>query len=575
MKKIGKYKILGIIGKGGMGIVYKGLDPDIEREVAIKTIRVDTLMEGMKKEELLTRVIREAKAAGRLTHPNIITIYDVVRDKDLTYIVMQYVDGSSLQSRVESGKSYSPREIIDILKPVADALDFAHRGGIVHRDIKPANILLDGAGKPFLADFGVARIETSTMTQAGTTVGTLSYMSPEQIKGQTVDKRSDIFALGVILYELLTGKKPFSGDNMSTIVYRIVHEEPERVTDINKDLPPAYESVIRRALAKNPDDRYQSCRGLITDLEDPGRMAEATLAFDFKEKGERAARPKRRKLAFGLGSLALALVIAGGTFLFLSGRSGKKGGLDQNIETIEREGLDPATRSALPPGGVPEGPKDPTGELQAGLRESFDKKEYAEAVRQAEEILRLDGDNATAKEYLEKAKAGMIASQVAPLIQSGISNYNSSNYSQCIAEMEKALKIDRSNRDAQKYILLAETGLAKPEINALVENHCVAEENKDLLTVLSHLDGPALAEAQQAEYMLFFNGYDGIKSIVSKVSINLSDRSSATVSFSQLLTAVYKKTGQRKIVFEGRKNWQLKRQGNDWKIYDIQSDSGA
>jgi len=210
MKKIGKYEILGTLGKGGMGIVYKALDPDIEREVAIKTLRFDTLSESMEKEELLTRVIREAKAAGRLNHPGIITIYDVVRDEDLTYIVMQYVDGPSLQALIDSGKSFSPQETIDILKPVSDALDFAHQGGIVHRDIKPANILIDKSGQPFLADFGVARIETSTLTMAGTTVGTLSYMSPEQVKGQTVDKRSDIFALGVILYELLTGKKPFS-----------------------------------------------------------------------------------------------------------------------------------------------------------------------------------------------------------------------------------------------------------------------------------------------------------------------------------------------------------------------------
>ena len=176
MKKIGKYEILGILGRGGMGIVHKALDPDIEREVAIKTIRFDTLTEGLEKEEQLNRVIREAKAAGRLNHPNIITIYDVGRDKDLTYIVMQYVDGQSLQNLIDSGKSFSPQEIIDTLKPVSEALDFAHQGGIVHRDIKPANILIDKSGQPFLADFGVARIETSTLTIAGTTVGTLGYM---------------------------------------------------------------------------------------------------------------------------------------------------------------------------------------------------------------------------------------------------------------------------------------------------------------------------------------------------------------------------------------------------------------
>ncbi|MDH4272515.1 MAG: serine/threonine protein kinase [Candidatus Aminicenantes bacterium] len=567
MKKIGKYKILGILGKGGMGIVYKGLDPDIEREVAIKTIRFDTLTDGMEKEELLTRVIREAKAAGRLNHPNIITIYDVARDKDLTYIVMQYIDGSNLQALIESGKAISPQEIIDILKPVADALDFAHRGGIVHRDIKPANIMIDNTGKPFLADFGVARIETSTMTQAGTTVGTLSYMSPEQVKGQTVDKRSDIFALGVILYELLTGKKPFGGDNMSTIVYRIVHEEPERITEINKDLPPAYESVVRRALAKNPEDRYQSCRELIADLEDPGRMAEATLAYDFK--GEGAGRPKKRKLAFVLAGALALIVVAGGIFLLLSGGAGKNPGLAQDLETIKKEGLNPATRSASTPGGMPVSPTGPSDETLVRLRENFENQDYSEAVRLAEEVLGQDGENAIAKDILNKAKAEIVAAQVAPLLQSGIAGYNHGQYAQCIADMEKVLKIDKDNKDAQKYIFQADSALAKPEINALIERHRVAEENKDLLTVLNHMDSPTLAESQQAEYKMFFNGYDGIKSIISKVSINFSGRSSATASFSQLLTAVYKKTGQRKIVFEGQKTWQMKKQGRDWKISAI------
>ena len=569
MKKIGKYEILGTLGKGGMGIVYKALDPDIEREVAIKTIRFDTLTEGMEKEELLTRVIREAKAAGRLNHPNIITIYDVVRDKDLTYIVMQYVDGPSLQTMIDSGKPFSPQEIIDTLKPVSDALDFAHQGGIVHRDIKPANILIDKSGQPFLADFGVARIETSTLTQAGTTVGTLSYMSPEQVKGQTVDKRSDIFALGVILYELLTGKKPFGGDNMSTIVYRIVNEEPQRVTEINKELHGGYESVVRRALAKNPEDRYQSCREMITDLENPSRMAEATLAYEFgKEAGE---EPKKRKITFVLaGAAALVAIFAGGAYLLFSGRSGNPSDLAENLETIKKQGLSPVTRSAGPAAGMSAALTAPIDEGLAKLRESFDGKAYQETVRLADEILARDPANAPAQEYLKKARAEILASQVAPLLQSGISSYAGGSYAQCVMDMERVLKIDKDNKDAQKYLFQAGTALAKPEITALIERHRVAEENKDLLTVLSLFDSPALADSLQTEYKLLFNGYDGIKSIISKVSLSFSSRSSATAAYSQLLTAVYKKTGQKKIVFEGQKTWQLRRQGKDWKISAVQ-----
>jgi len=569
MNKIGKYKILGTLGKGGMGIVYKGLDPDIEREVAIKTIRFDTLTEGVEKEEMLTRVIREAKAAGRLNHPNIITIYDVVRDNDLTYIVMQYVDGPSLQAMIDSGKSFSPQEIIETLKPIAEALDFAHGGGIIHRDIKPANILIDRSGQPFLADFGVARIETSTLTQAGTTVGTLSYMSPEQVKGETVDKRSDIFALGVILYELLAGKKPFGGDNMSTIVYRIVNEEPRRITEINKDLHGGYESVVRRALAKNPEDRYQRCREMIADLENPSRLAEATMEYEFGR--EDGGGPKKRKMRYiQAGAAALVVVCAAGAYLLFSGRSGKPSDLARGMQSIKKEGLSPVTRSANPADGTSSPLAGPNDASLAKLQETFDGKAFQETVRLADEILVRDPANAPAKEYLSKAKAEILASQVAPLLQSGMAGYSGGNYAQCLTDMEKVLKIDKDNKEARRYLFQAETAMAKPEIAALIERHRVAEENKDLVTVLSYFGSAALADSLQAEYRLLFNGYDDIKSNISKVSLSFSSRSNATAVYSKLLTAVYKKTGQRKVLFEGRKTWQLQRQGKDWKISAVQ-----
>jgi tetratricopeptide (TPR) repeat protein len=268
------------------------------------------------------------------------------------------------------------------------------------------------------------------------------------------------------------------------------------------------------------------------------------------------------------GALGL-IVVGGGIFLLLSGGAGKKTGLAQGLETIEKEGLSPATRSASAPGGMPVSPAGPSDETLARLRESFESQDYPEAVRLAEEILGQDWENTVAKDILNKAKAEITAVQVAPFLQSGIAGYNSGQYAQCIADMEKVLKIDKDNKDAQKYIFQADSALAKPEISALIERHRVAEENKDLLTVLSHLDSATLAEPQQAEYKMFFNGYDGIKSIISKVSITFSSRSSATVSFSQLLTAVYKKSGQRKIVFEGQKTWQMKKQGRDWKISAI------
>lgn len=565
MKKIGKYKILGIIGKGGMGIVYKALDPDIEREVAIKTIRFDTLIEGMEKEEMVTRVIREAKAAGRLNHPNIITIYDVIREKDLTYIVMQYVDGQSLQALIESAKAFSPPEIIAILKPVASALDYAHQNGIIHRDIKPANILIDKNEQPFLADFGVARIETSTLTQAGTTVGTLSYMSPEQVKGETVDSRSDIFALGVILYELLTGKKPFAGDNLSTIVYKIVHEAPQRISDINKDLPPGYDSVIQRALAKNREDRYETCQEMMIDLENPSRLAEQTLAYETRLETLAAGGGRKKKRGLALATAALGLVVAAGAlYLIFSPKSGTPPPLSNSMAELKKEGVSPVTRSGSPAAGVITSPNDSLVKLKA----SFDGKNYDETVRLAEDILNRMPADSTAQDYLKKARAEKLAVEIAPLLKSGIASFNSGNSSQCVLQMEKVLKLDKENKEAQKYLFMADEVLAKRDIEQLIESHRVAEENKDMATVLSLIGLPELVRQKQTDYQMLFNYYDRIKYKISITSITYLGRWNATASFSYLQTRVYKKDGKT-MSSEGTRTWQLKKQGSSWKITGI------
>jgi len=548
-----------------MGIVYKALDPDIERDVAIKTIRFDTLTDGTAKDDLMARFIREARAAGKLAHPNIITVYDVGREKDVTYIVMQYIEGQSLQALIDSGKRFSSQEIIEIMRPIGHSLDYAHANGIIHRDIKPANIMIDASGKPFLADFGVARIETSTMTQAGTTVGTLSYMSPEQVQGQTVDGRADIFALGVILYELLSGKKPFLGDNISTIVYKIVHEEPRRITEVNQDLPGGYELVIKKALAKNPEERYQTCQEMVSDLENSEKILEQTLAYE-TEKAKVTSSEAKRKLGFVLALAFFGMaVVAGGAYLILSPKSKKPVQISQNLETLKKEGVSPVTRSAGPAAG-------PAAVNDDGLdkvKQAFESKNYEETSRLAEAILAGQPTNLPAQDYLKRARAEILAGQVAVMVQSGIASYNAGNYGQCVQDMEKALKLNRDEKEAQKYLFLADTALSKKEVLALIERQRVAEENKDLLAVLSPVGSPSLANQLQSEYKLLFNGYDEIKSSISNISINFSSRSEARASFSHLLTAVYRKDGKKKIVFEGLKNWQLKKEGRTWKLRGI------
>lgn len=569
MDRIGKYKILGILGKGGMGIVYKGLDPDIEREVAIKTIRFDTFLDGPAKEEMLNRVIREAKAAGRLNHPNIITIYDVIRETDLTFIVMQYVDGQSLQALIESGKTFSPQEVIGILKPVSEALDYAHDNGIVHRDIKPANILLDRAGKPFLADFGVARMEASTMTGPGTTIGTLSYMSPEQIMGKTADGRADFFALGVILFELLAGRKPFVGDNLSTIVYKIVHVEPERVTEISPNLPRGYEGVVRRALAKNPDERYQTGREMIGDLEDPDNLTAATRDYELK-RGASSETPVRRKRPLALaGGLLVFAAVAGGIIFVLSHNAGKS-----QSRTADRG--TPKKQDVSPPHPLGSSPPPPQTALAADslakLKESFELNDYNETVRLADHILSVDPGNTAAREFRIKAKAELDAALVAARLRTGIADWESGNYAACVRDMEEILRLDENNRVARDYLYKADTALSKRDILAMIERRRQAEESKDLEGVLRGLDSETLASQEKSDYSMIFTIYDGIKSRIpdNTVSVSFSDRTHAMASFHHAVQGIYKKDGKQKPIVFAQKQWTLEKRANAWKIVGIQ-----
>lgn len=566
MEKIGKYKILEILGKGGMGIVYKAQDPDIDRVVAIKTIRFDLVQEGTLRDELMGRFMREARAAGKLSHSNIVTIYDVGREEDLTYIVMQFIKGQSLEGLICSQKKLTPREIFELLEPICSALDYAHKRGIVHRDIKPANIILDESGKPFILDFGVARIETSTITQTGSVVGTPSYMSPEQIMGKTVDSRSDVFSLGVILYELLTGQRPFVGENISTIVYKIVNEDPPHLHDIKKDIPEEYEQVIERALAKKPEHRSQTCTEMIQNFKDPSGAAGQTIVMDTAEEALGAyGRKKKRGWVFALVFMAL-LILGGGGYWYFVLKPQQASASSPEPQTVAAQ--EQAT-SALPGMSEPT-PRNPTEEKLSQIKERFESEDFEGTVKLAEEILAVDPENSDAQDYLGRAKAKLLEVEIAPILQSGIESYNRGKHAECVQTMERILKLDANHKEAQQYLYLADTTLSKKDVLGLVEQHRQAEERKDLLAILNHVGSAALSNQLQGEYKLLFNGYDDIQSVVSNTSVQFSSRWNATVKFSHLLAAVYKRDGKKKVVFEGLKNWSLRKQGGTWKITKMQ-----
>jgi serine/threonine-protein kinase len=269
-RKLGRYHIIREIGRGAMGVVYKADDPVIEREVAIKAIQLSFVVSEEEKQLYLNRFYREAKAAGKLNHPNIVTIYDVDEDKETgtPFIVMEYLEGTTLQEMLAQGLLLPLNDVNQIIMQVADALNYAHTQQVVHRDVKSANIMLLPGLKSKIMDFGIARMASSDLTKSGQFMGTPNYMSPEQIEGKSaVDGRSDLFSLGVIYYLMLTGERPFSGDSFTSISYKIVHVDPLPPRTINPGVPEPCNEILQRLLAKDPAQRYSSGADLITDLK--------------------------------------------------------------------------------------------------------------------------------------------------------------------------------------------------------------------------------------------------------------------------------------------------------------------
>ncbi len=320
--KLGRYEIAAEIGHGAMGTVYKAHDPLIERTVALKTIRLDLSHQAHQVFE--ERFYREAKSAGRLNHPNIVTIYDVGETDGSAYIAMEYLEGESLDMLLDNHIHLSIERIAHITLQIANGLAYAHQHGIIHRDIKPANIILMRSGRIVkITDFGIAQIPTSEKTGDGTLLGSPRYMSPEQVQSKVVDGRSDVFSLGIVLYEMLTGHPPFTGDDLSTILYNIMNFEPAPPSSINEGVPEPFDRIVMRALSKRPAERYQSARDLAADLRalrgvtpaevqpiNPAADSPAVLLERTRQVDKAMLRTLLSMISLGIAMVAVLAIIA-------------------------------------------------------------------------------------------------------------------------------------------------------------------------------------------------------------------------------------------------------------------------
>src|SRR5215813_5857722 len=262
LDKIGKYEVSEQIGVGGFGAVYRGRDPFIKRTVAIKTCQVND-------EEIKHRFFREAELAGNLHHRNITTIYDFGVENGIPYIVQEFLTGEDLDKKIKRGDAIPAARKVEILMAIADGLGYAHNASIVHRDVKPANVRILDDGTVKVMDFGIAKsLQTeSNLTQTGITLGTSAYLAPEQIRGEPIDRRTDIFSMGVLSYELLSYRKPFRGEHLSTVLYKILNDSPEALETIVQDAPPALIAAVMRAIAKSATDRYPAMEAFRRDLQ--------------------------------------------------------------------------------------------------------------------------------------------------------------------------------------------------------------------------------------------------------------------------------------------------------------------
>jgi serine/threonine protein kinase len=314
LEKIGRYQVLDKVGKGGMGVLYRGFDPVLDREVAIKLMHADFSEDT---EQMRPRFYREARAAAKLNHRNIVTIFEFAEESNVPYIVMEFLKGTSLGSRMHTQPPLTLDDKLNVVAQLCDGLAYAHEQGVVHRDVKPDNVFILEDGSVKLLDFGIAKLQTSTLTRQGDVLGSASYMSPEQVGGsESIDGRADVFSTGVVLYELLSGRKPFEGDSPTSVIVKILKDEPTPIESVTTGLPPEMIACVMRALQKDPAERFQSASALGAELQNIRRNLKPAASMQMDEtrfastqvmkalhEDFQKARDSRTKVKSGVGQM--------------------------------------------------------------------------------------------------------------------------------------------------------------------------------------------------------------------------------------------------------------------------------
>ena len=484
-KKIGKFEIIGELGRGAMGVVYRGKDPFIGRTVAIKTITGNFTDNP----DLLERFYREARAAGGLQHPNIVTIYDMGEDNGTPYIAMELLEGDDLSHMVEKekeegGQNPLPASIkLNYIVQVCRALEFAHKRNIVHRDIKPGNIVVTNDGTVKVVDFGIARLTDTSSTSSGMLIGTIDYMSPEQIRGEKVDGRSDIWAVGVMMYEILTYTKPFQGGNITAVMFAIVSQEPKSLLDLRPDLPPELDEVMRRIFKKEPAERFQNMDELLSQLEPIVRRMQQESVGELVTQSENLLKKGELQRAKELLKQALVLDTS---------HLHAKTLLDRVNSEIRRSEVLPKL-----------------GEIVAKAEQHLQAGNLEEARREADAALHLDSNFMPARELLGKVQEAAMQAQI---VQSGMREARQrlaeGSLTEADQSLEKVLKAAPDNQDAQSLRKqIAEEKERRGKRRQLTEGvqrarqMWTAQQFDEALKLLGELDRSFPGEAEVAKLL--------------------------------------------------------------------------
>jgi tetratricopeptide (TPR) repeat protein len=513
----GRYQIIEELGIGGMGKVYKVFDKEMGERVVLKLLKPEIAAD----EKVIERFRNEVKLARKITHKNVCRMYDFNKEKDIPYITMEYISGEDLKSTIKRVGALNAAKAIFIAKQICEGLAEAHRLVVIHRDLKPQNIMIDKQGNSHIMDFGIARSPlTDGLTTSGMMVGSPYYVSPEQVQAKEVDQRSDIYSLGVILYEMVTGGPPFTGEIPIAVAYKHTTEKPKNPREVNEQVPEELGRVILKCLEKDKAKRYQSVQELYQELEniEKGILPPEKLRF-FRRLGilwEFLKKPKLRRFLLPASSVIGLIAVVAIAWFFTP--------------------LHNIFKAAPPPPAV--------------------------GAKPAEQPSQLTEDKT-------------LRNDVPAMLDQGIALFNKKSYGECLKLMESVLKIDPNNAQAKEYYDSANIKISTGQIQSLVNQYVKALNTNKLLAFYESNCSPKFYQSIKGQAKRVSELYDNIQSKASNSDIKLRGSNQAVASFRHAITGVSKKDKIKSTLFEGIHRWTLEKQGASWKIIDIDSQSKA